>query len=71
MKTPNVGALWVHEVKDEVTGNEHVYMTGYLDFGVFGRVKIIPTTSLGRHVAILGGVGPFYPAYLSYHHKQK
>jgi hypothetical protein len=31
----------------------------------------IPTTSLGRHVAILGGVGPFYPAYLSYHHKQK
>ena len=41
MKTPNVGALWIHEIKDEVTGNEHVYMTGYLDFGVFGRVKIM------------------------------
>ena len=30
-----------------------------------------PTTSLGRHIAILGDVGPFYPAYLNYCHKRK
>jgi hypothetical protein len=35
--------------------------------GVLINELVNPTTSLGRHVAILGDVGAFYPAYLNCH----
>lgn len=40
MKVINVGALWLHKKTDEATGNTKEWCTGYLELGLFGRVRI-------------------------------
>jgi hypothetical protein len=40
VKISNVGALWVHYKEDKRTGNQTAYMTGYIDAGIFGKIRI-------------------------------